>query len=103
MKIGDEYVQAGDPEIEEAFVRICLWWKTGRAFRKLGDVDRLRAVSISIGLGDLFDNNRAAEMQWLTAPHVKLKNVSPMDHMIRQGADGVRAVENLVEQARQLR
>ncbi len=61
----------------------------------------LMVMGISIGLGDLFDDDFDAEVEWLKAPRDELEGRSALEHM-REGYC-LRDVADLVEHARGLR
>lgn len=75
----------------------------GRARASRDVEDRTGYVlSISIGLGALFDNSVRAELDWLRRPHKDLANTSPMDFMLRGGMFDIVRVNELVQKERGL-
>jgi len=75
----------------------------GRARASRDVEDRTGYVlSISIGLGALFDNSTQAELEWLKRPHRDLAGSSPMDFMLRGGMLDMVRVNELVQKERGL-
>jgi len=70
-----------------------------------GDMkDRMALViGISLGLGELFDDDKDAELQWLTSQRVSFGGISAMEHMLKGDLLNVKDVADLVEDARGLR
>ncbi len=60
-------------------------------------------VGISIGLGELFDDDKDAELQWLTSKRSELASVSPLEHMLKGDLLNIRDVVDLVDNARGLK
>ena len=67
------------------------------------DYRMLSVIGISMGLGDLFDDDAKAEVEWLNTPRDELEGKSALEHMLEGGAASIRDVADLVEQARGLR
>jgi hypothetical protein len=78
---------------------------SGRSLSLSQDVtDRIGyVVGISIGLGTVFDESVAAELDWLNRPHPKLHNKSPRDHILQGRMVQLIAVAALVDEERALR
>ncbi len=70
-----------------------------------GDLkDRMALViGISIGLGELFDDDKNAELQWLNSAHSELSSLSPLEHMLKGDLLNLRDVVELLDNARGLR
>lgn len=70
-----------------------------------GDLkDRMALViGISIGLGELFDDDKNAELQWLTSARSELSSLSPLEHMLKGDLLNLRDVVELLDNARGLR
>jgi len=60
-------------------------------------------IGISLGLGELFDDDKDAEVQWLNAPREKYKGRSCIAHMLEGDFLNIRDVADLVDNARGLR
>jgi hypothetical protein len=107
--------------IVDAFVKVCQYWKLQRdkwpillgfgqepwradlilngSIRQLWPdiADRMAyVVGISLGLGELFDDDREAEVSWLTTPRPELENRSPMDFMLEGRMKNLIALSDLV-------
>lgn len=70
-----------------------------------GDLkDRMALViGISIGLGELFDDDKDAELQWLNATRSNLGGHSPLKHMLKGNLLNLRDVVDILDDARGLR
>jgi hypothetical protein len=69
-----------------------------------GDLrDRMALViGISIGLGDLFDDDKDAELRWLGSARSELGSLSPLEHMLKGDLLNIRDVVDLLDAARGL-
>lgn len=70
-----------------------------------GDLkDRMALViGISIGLGELFDDNKDGELQWLNLTRSDLGGDSPLEFMLKGALLNIRDVVDLVDNARGLK
>ncbi len=70
-----------------------------------GDLkDRMALViGISIGLGELFDDDKDGELQWLNSTRSDLGGDSPLDFMLKGAFLNIRDVVDLVDNARGLK
>lgn len=70
-----------------------------------GDLkDRMALViGISIGLGELFDDDKNAELQWLNSGRSELSGLSPLEHMLKGDLLNLRNVVEILDYARGLR
>lgn len=77
----------------------------GQALPMTGDLkDRMALViGISIGLGELFDDDKGGELQWLNSTRSDLGDVSPLEHMLKGDLLNIRDVVDLVDNARGLK
>ena len=60
-------------------------------------------MGVSIGLGDLFDDDFNSEVEWLKTPRDELRGRSPLRHMLVGDLPNIRDVADLVERERGLR
>jgi hypothetical protein len=60
-------------------------------------------VGISIGLGAVYNELLEAELAWLNRPHPKLRNQTPLAHMLQGQMVGLMRVNALVAEERALR
>ena len=69
-----------------------------------GDLkDRMALViGISIGLGDLFDDVKGAELKWLRSARSELGSLSPLEHILKGDLRNIRDVVDLLDAARGL-
>lgn len=104
--------------LEDGFNAVCKIWMVGEDDKKrllhfdwpADDLIRpqqddymLSVVGISIGLGDLFNDDYKAEVEWLNAPRDEFGGRSSLEHMLEGGAVSIRDVVDLVDHARNLR
>lgn len=93
--------------IAKAVAKIGTWWGLRIGSRvilcSLADDDMARVVGISVGLGDLFSDDVEAERAWLNRPREELDGRSALAFMLARGGSGVRAVDELVNEARNLK
>jgi hypothetical protein len=70
-----------------------------------GDLkDRMALViGISIGLGELFDDDKAAELQWLNSTQSGLDSHSPLEHMLIGELQHIKDVVEVLDHARGLK
>ena len=70
-----------------------------------GDLkDRMAfVIGISIGLGELFNDDKDAEFHWLSSARSELGSLSPLKHMLRGDLLNIRDVIDLMDNARGLR
>ncbi len=89
----------------EEEIGLCDLVLSGQVPPMTGDLkDRMALViGISIGLGELFDDDKDAELQWLTSKRSELGSISPLEHMLKGDLLNVRDVIDLVDNARGLR
>lgn len=89
----------------EEEIGLCDLILSGQVPPMTGDLkDRMALViGISIGLGELFDDDKDAELQWLTSKRSELGSISPLEHMLIGDLLNVRDVIDLVDNARGLR
>ena len=89
----------------EEEVGLCDLILSGHVPPMTGDLkDRMALViGISIGLGELFDDNKGAELRWLTSDRLELGGVTPLEHMLEGDLLNVRDVVDLVDNARGLK
>ncbi len=89
----------------EEEIGLCDLILSGQVLPMTGDLkDRMALViGISIGLGELFDDDKDAELQWLTSKRPELGSISPLEHMLKGDLLNVRDVVDLVDNARGLR
>ena len=90
--------------LEEEIV-LCDLILSGHVPPMTGDLkDRMALViGISVGLGELFDDAKDAELQWLTSKRSETGGISPLEHMLKGDLLNVRDVVDLVDNARGLR
>ena len=90
--------------LEEEF-GLCDLILSGQARPMTGDLkDRMALViGISIGLGELFDDDKDGEFQWLNSTRSDLSGVSPLEHMLKGDLLNIRDVIDLVDNARGLK
>ncbi len=69
-----------------------------------GDLkDRMAfVIGISIGLGELFNDDKDAELRWLSSARSELGSLSPLEHMLKGDLLNIRDVIDLVDNARGL-
>jgi hypothetical protein len=60
-------------------------------------------IGISLGLGELFDDDKEAELRWLRYERSELGNLSPLEHMLKGDFLNLKDVTNLLDVARGLR
>ena len=104
--------------LEDGFHAVCKIWMVGEDDKKRllhfdwpaddlispqQDDYMLSVVGISIGLGDLFNDDDKAEVEWMNTPRDELKGKSALEHMLEGGADNIMDVADLVEHERNLR
>lgn len=84
---------------------LCNLILSGQVPPMTGDLkDRMALViGISIGLGELFRDDKDAELQWLTSERSELGGVSPLEHMLKGDLLNLRDVVDFVDNARGLR
>ena len=89
----------------EEEIGLCNLILSGQVPPMTGDLkDRMAlVVGISIGLGELFDDDKDAELQWLTSKRSELASVSPLEHMLKGDLLNIRDVVDLVDNARGLK
>lgn len=89
----------------EEEIGLCSLILSGHVPPLTGDLkDRMALViGISIGLGELFDDDKDAELQWLISKRSELGNVSPLEHMLKGDLLNVKDIVDLVNNARGLR
>ncbi len=77
---------------------------SGQVHPPTGDLkDRMAfVIGISVGLGDLFNDDRDAELQWLNTPKADFGNASAMSHMLEGSMQNLLAVVARVKVARGL-
>lgn len=70
-----------------------------------GDVGErmLRILGISVGLGELFNDDMAAEYQWISSTRPALNGNSPLDHMLKGNIRDIMDVNTIVAEVRNLR
>ena len=90
--------------LEEEF-GLCDLILSGQARPMTGDLkDRMALViGISIGLGELFGDDKDAELQWMNSTRTYLGGVSPLEHMLKGDLLNIREVLDLVDNARGLK
>ncbi len=88
----------------EEEIGLCDLVLSGQVPPMTGDLkDRMAMViGISIGLGELFDDAKDAELQWLTTKRSELGGFSPLEHMLKGDLLNLRDVVDLVDNARGL-
>lgn len=76
-----------------------------QAARILSESDDVGAlvIAISIGLGDLFDDDKKAELAWLETVRKELDGWTPLGRILTDGGRGLREVMGLLDDARGLR
>ncbi len=89
----------------EEEIGLCNLILSGQVPPMTGDLkDRMALViGISIGLGELFDDNKDGELQWLNSARSNLGGVSPLEHMLKGDLLNIRDVIDLVDNARGLK
>ncbi len=89
----------------EEEIGLCDMILSGQVPPMTGDLkDRMALViGISIGLGELFNDDKDAELQWLTSTRTELGCVSPLEHVLKGDLLNLRDVVGLVDNARGLR
>jgi hypothetical protein len=89
----------GDNDLMGMQILRGLWLKTSQDMK-----DRSGYVlSISLGLGSIFNEVAEAELAWLNAPHPKLAGRRPVAVMLEGKMKGLMAVSALVAEERGLR
>ena len=111
------YPSETEQTIADGFYSVCEIWSLddankrrllgigpSRFTRKSDMIERMLIVmGISIGLGDLFDDDFDAEVEWLEAPRNEFRGRSSLEHMLEGDFLNIRDVADLLEQARGLR
>ncbi len=89
----------------EEEIGLCELILSGQVPPMTGDLkDRMALViGISVGLGELFDDNKDAELNWLNSTRAELGGNSPIEHMLKGDLLNIMNVTNLVDNARDLR
>ena len=89
----------------EEEIGLCDLILSGQVPPMTGDLkDRMALViGISIGLGELFDDDKDGELQWLNSTRPDLGGVSPLEHMLKGDLLNIRDVVDLVDNARGLK
>jgi hypothetical protein len=88
----------------EEEIGLCALILSGQVPPMTGDLkDRMALViGISVGLGDLFDDNKNAEIRWLSSARDDLNGVNPIEYMLKGEFTNLKEVNELVEAARGL-
>ena len=78
---------------------------SGQVRPMAGDLkDRIALViGISIGLGEFFDDDKSAELNWLHSKRSQLGDVSPLEHLLKGDLLNLRNVIDLLDNVRGLR
>ena len=89
----------------EEETELCNWILTGDVPPLTGDLkDRMALViGISVGLGDLFDDDKDAEVGWLKVKRLELVEESALDYMLKGDFYRIDEVMQLLDMARGLR
>lgn len=89
----------------EEEVQLSNWILSGDMAPLTGDLkDRMALViAISLGLGDLFDDNKEAEIRWLKVNRLELGEANPLEYMLKGDFYRIDEVMQLLDMARGLR
>ena len=89
----------------EEEIGLCHLVLSGQVPPMTGDLkDRMALViGISVGLGELFDDDKDGELQWLNSTRADLGGASPLEHMLKGDFLNIWDVVDRVDNARGLK